>query len=228
MDMSLYEMFVQAGIIAKAVLLILFGLSIYSIAVMIEKFRNYRGARSESLEFLPQFVKLVKDGKLMDAVETARKYRRSHLAKVLVAGLLEYTNDEAVISSSQSLVAACGRALERATALTTAEMKKGLGGLATIGSTAPFIGLFGTVIGIVNAFTGMAISGSGGLAAISAGIAEALITTAAGLLVAIPAVMAFNHFTNRLERFQIEMSNSSAELMDFFLRRSEAAHAATH
>jgi len=113
-----------------------------------------------------------------------------------------------------------------ASALTAAEMKKGLGGLATIGSTGPFIGLFGTVMGIVNAFTGMATSGSGGIAAVSAGIAEALITTAFGLLVAIPAVMAFNYFTNRLERFQIEMSNSSAELIDFFLKKHGASHAA--
>ena len=109
--------------------------------------------------------------------------------------------------------------------LTAAEMKKGIGGLATIGSSAPFIGLFGTVIGIVNAFTGIAQSGSGGLAAVSAGIAEALITTAFGILVAVPAVMAFNYFTTRLERFQIEMSNSSAELLDFFVKKHEAMSA---
>jgi biopolymer transport protein ExbB/TolQ len=106
-----------------------------------------------------------------------------------------------------------------ATTLTNAEMKRGLGGLATIGATAPFIGLFGTVVGIVNAFTGMASSGSGGLAAVSAGISEALITTAVGLAVAIPAVMAFNYFTERLERFTIEMNNAAQELIDFFLKQ---------
>ena len=109
--------------------------------------------------------------------------------------------------------------------LTSAEMKKGTGGLATIGSSAPFIGLFGTVVGIINAFTGIAQSGSGGLAAVSAGISEALITTAFGILVAVPAVMAFNYFTTRLERFQIEMSNSSAELLDFFVKKHEAMSA---
>jgi len=227
MDMSLTEMFAQAGLIAKGVIVVLLVLSVYSIAVMIEKFRSYKAARNESMQFLPAFVKALKVSDLNTAVEVCRKHNKSHLAKVVSAGLMEYLNDEAEIASSQNLVGACGRALERSTALTNAEMKKGLGALATIGSTSPFIGLFGTVVGIINAFTGMAISGSGGLAAISAGIAEALITTAFGLLVAIPAVMAFNHFTGKLERFQIEMSNSSAELMDFLLKKHEAAHART-
>jgi len=117
------------------------------------------------------------------------------------------------------------RALERATALAAADMKKGLGGLATIGSTAPFIGLLGTVVGIIHAFQGIAATGSGGIAAVSGGIAEALIATAFGLFVAIPAVMAFNYFTGVLERFHVEMTNSAAELVDFFLKQTEAAHA---
>jgi biopolymer transport protein ExbB/biopolymer transport protein TolQ len=158
-------------------------------------------------------------------MNVTRKYKKSHIAKVVLPGLLEYESDKKEIMDAHDLVGAVGRALERAVALTSAEMKTGLGGLATIGSTAPFIGLFGTVIGIINAFTGIALSGSGGLAAVSAGIAEALITTAFGIFVAVPAVMAFNHFTTRLERFQIEMTNSSAELMDFFLKKHEAARA---
>jgi biopolymer transport protein ExbB/biopolymer transport protein TolQ len=98
-------------------------------------------------------------------------------------------------------------------------MKQGLGGLATIGAVAPFIGLFGTVTGIIAAFQGIATTGSGGIAAVSAGIAEALIATALGLFVAIPAVMAFNYFTGVLERFQVEMSNSASELVDFFIKK---------
>ncbi len=225
--MNIIEMYGHVGYVAQTVLLLLLVLSVYSIAVMIEKFRSYRAARKESLEFLPQFVRLLKESQLAQAVEVARKYNKSHLAKVISAGLLEFMNDEGEISSTHELIEACGRALDRAIALTTAEMKKGLGVLATIGSTAVFIGLFGTVVGIINAFTGMAATGSGGLAAVSAGIAEALIATAVGLFVAIPAVAAFNYFTNRLERFQIEMSNSSAELVDFFLKRVEAQHAAS-
>jgi biopolymer transport protein ExbB/biopolymer transport protein TolQ len=110
-------------------------------------------------------------------------------------------------------------AVERAAALTAAEMKRGIGGLATIGSTAPFVGLFGTVVGIINAFTSMAASGSGGIGSVSAGIAEALITTAVGLGVAILAVWMFNYFQGQLEFFGIEMANSSSELIDFFLKR---------
>jgi biopolymer transport protein ExbB/TolQ len=223
--MNFLQMFIDSSWIGKTVILILTGLSVYSIAVMIDKFRSYKAARDESLQFLPLFVKNLKDSNFQGALDAARKYKKSHIAKVVSAGLIEYDNDKAELKDSHDLVGAVGRALDRAVSLTAAEMKKGTGGLATIGSSAPFIGLFGTVVGIVNAFTGIAQSGSGGLAAVSAGIAEALITTAFGIMVAVPAVMAFNYFTTRLERFQIEMSNSSAELLDFFLKKHEAASA---
>jgi len=223
--MNFFQMFLDSSWIGKTVILILLGLSVYSIAVMIDKFRSYKAARDESLQFLPMFVKNLKDNNFQGALDAARKYKRSHIARVVSAGLIEYDADKADFKDSHDLVGAVGRALERAVSLTAAEMKKGIGGLATIGSSAPFIGLFGTVIGIVNAFTGIAQSGSGGLAAVSAGIAEALITTAFGIMVAVPAVMAFNYFTTRLERFQIEMSNSSAELLDFFVKKHEATSA---
>ena len=223
--MDFVKMFIDSSWIGKTVVMILLGLSVYSIAVMIDKFRTFKAARDESLHFLPVFVKNLKDNNFQGALDAARQYKKSHIARVVSAGLIEYDSDKADFKDSHDLVGAVGRALDRAVSLTAAEMKKGTGGLATIGSSAPFIGLFGTVIGIVNAFTGIAASGSGGLAAVSAGIAEALITTAFGILVAVPAVMAFNYFTTRLERFQIEMSNSSAELLDFFLKKHEAAGA---
>ena len=223
--MNPLQMFIDSSWVGKTVIVILMGLSVYSIAVMIDKFRSYKAARDESLQFLPLFVKNLRDSNFSGALEAARKYKKSHIAKVVSAGLIEYDNDKVELTDSHDLVGAVGRALDRAVSLTSAEMKKGTGGLATIGSSAPFIGLFGTVIGIVNAFTGIAQSGSGGLASVSAGIAEALITTAFGIAVAVPAVMAFNYFTTRLERFQIEMSNSSAELLDFFLKKHEAASA---
>lgn len=223
--MDLIQIFKDMGLIGWAVVIILLLMSIYSISIMVDKFRSFRASRAQSLQFLPEFVKLLRDNKLKEAVETSRKYKKSHLAKVVVAGIMEFLNDENEFKDTHDLVAAVGRSLERANALTAAEMKKGLGGLATIGSTAPFIGLFGTVVGIIHAFQGIATTGSGGIAAVSAGIAEALITTAFGLFVAIPAVMGFNYFTSVLERFQIEMSNSSAELMDFFLKKTEGVHA---
>ena len=223
--MNPLQMFIDASWVGKVVIVILTGLSIYSIAVMIDKFRSYKAARDESLLFLPLFVTNLKSSNFQGALDAARKYKKSHIARVVSAGLIEYDADKADFRDSHDLVGAVGRALERSVSLTAAEMKKGIGGLATIGSSAPFIGLFGTVIGIVNAFTGIAQSGSGGLAAVSAGIAEALITTAFGIMVAVPAVMAFNYFTTRLERFQIEMSNSSAELLDFFVKKHEATSA---
>jgi len=223
--MNPLEMFLQASWVGKVVIIILTILSVYSIAVMIDKFRSYKAARDESLKFLPVFVKNLKDNNFSGALDAARKFKKSHIAKVVSAGLIEYDNDKAELADSHDLVSAVGRALDRAVSLTSAEMKKGTGGLATIASAAPFIGLFGTVVGIINAFHGIAESGSGGLGAVSAGISEALITTAFGILVAVPAVMAFNYFTTRLERFQIEMSNSSAELLDFFLKKHEAVSA---
>jgi biopolymer transport protein ExbB/TolQ len=226
MNMSLTQMFAESGWVARMVILFLLILSVYSIAVMIEKFMTYRAAKKQSIDFLPVLVKCLKENNLQGAVDKSKEFGKSHIARVVSAGLLEFQNQDFAAAASFDVVGAVTRALERETAITSAEMKKGLGGLATIGSTAPFIGLFGTVMGIINAFTGMATSGSGGLAAVSAGIAEALITTAFGLLVAIPAVMAFNYFTNRLERFQIEMSNSSAELLDFFLKKHGASHGA--
>jgi len=112
------------------------------------------------------------------------------------------------------------RAVERNMMIILSELKRGLAVLATVGATAPFVGLLGTTMGIVNAFTGMAQSGAGGMGAISAGVAEALITTAFGLLVAIPAVWAYNYFQNRIDRFTVEMSNSGSEMSIFFMKEA--------
>ncbi len=123
---------------------------------------------------------------------------------------------------------AAKRAIERESLVVYSDFKKGVGGLATIATTAPFIGLFGTVIGIIHAFQGMALSGSGGIGSVSKGISEALVTTALGLGVAIPAAWLFNYFTNVLERFQVEMTNSASELVDFFIKKQGAKQGASH
>ena len=102
----------------------------------------------------------------------------------------------------------------------TRDLKKGVNSLATIGTTAPFVGLLGTVVGVINAFTGIAATGSGGIGAVSAGIAEALVETALGLVVAIPAVWFYNYLTGRLEYFNVEMDNSSSEMVDYFVKKS--------
>src|SRR5439155_21521181 len=112
------------------------------------------------------------------------------------------------------------RSIQRAAALTASDLKKGVAALATIGSTAPFVGLIGTVVGVINAFTGITSSGSSGIGAVSAGIAEALVETALGLVVAIPAVWFYNYLTGRIEYFNVEMDNSSSELVDYFIRQT--------
>ena len=95
--------------------------------------------------------------------------------------------------------------------------------MATIGSTAPFVGLFGTVVGIINAFKGISTEKSTGLGAVAGGISEALVATAIGLFVAIPAVWMYNYFATKLDAFDVEMDNSSSELIDYFLKRTQKA-----
>jgi len=208
------------GAIAKLVVVVLAILSIYSLTLSGERWWRYRSAKKQSLQFALLTTQYLKQDRPQDAIASSKKFKNSHLAKVVSAGLLEFMVEEQNSPlSGYDVIEAARRAIERATLMTTADFKRGLGGLATIGATAPFIGLFGTVVGIINAFRGMAITGSGGLGAVSAGIAEALVTTAVGLFVAIPAVWLYNYFLNQVERFQVEMANSSSELVDFFIKK---------
>ena len=162
--------------------------------------------------------------KIVDAlsVSQAKTYQYSHLAKVVLSGLQEYQfqHDAGGTLNRDDVVDTVRRAIQRATALTSNDLKKGIPSLATIGSTAPFVGLLGTVVGVISAFQGIAATGSGGLGAVSAGISEALIETALGLVVAIPAVWMYNYFTGRLEYFNVEMDNSSSELVDYFIKKT--------
>ena len=211
--------------LAKGVVVLLLLMSIYSLTIAVERFIYYSKAKKQSLAFARLVTGYLKQDKLQEAIDSSKKYRHSHLARVVAAGLYEFQHDLASGTADvtgHDPIEAAERAIEREALITTADMKKGLSGLATIGTTAPFIGLFGTVIGIINAFRGMALTGSGGIAAVSTGIAEALVTTALGLFVAIPAVWLFNIFMNKIERFQVEMSNSASELLDYFIKRRGA------
>lgn len=218
---SLLGLWMSMGLVAKGVVVVLAIMSIYSLGLMIERWLTFNKAKKESLKFATQATQLLKQNKLKDVIAVSKNYKKSHLAKVVSAGLYEFTyeTENPGVPAGFDVVEAAKRAIERASAMTAAELKRGLGGLATIGSTAPFVGLFGTVVGIIHAFQTMAVSGGGGLGTVSAGIAEALITTAFGLLVAIPAVWMYNYFTNRIERFNVEMNNSSNELIDYFIKQ---------
>ncbi len=211
----------QMGWPAKTVVVLLFLMSAYSIGVMIDRLLAYNAARQQSRQFAPAVAGALRESKLDEAVKIADRYKKSHLAKVVVAGLQEFQAHQISSEIPGEEIDASRRALERAEAIVHAELKRGVSGLATIGSTAPFVGLFGTVVGIINAFKGISTEKTTGLGAVAGGISEALVTTAIGLLVAIPAVWMFNYFTNRIEAFDVEMGNSSSELIDYFLKRSQ-------
>jgi biopolymer transport protein ExbB/TolQ len=209
------------GNLAKGVVVILFIMSIWSLAVVIDRALYFSAARKQSREFAPRVAGALKEGKLDEAVKVADRNKKSHLAEVVTAGLQEFRNyggSGGAVTEEQ--IEASKRALDRSEAIVHAKLKRGLGGLATIGSTAPFVGLFGTVMGILNAFQQIAVQKTSGIGAVAGGISEALVTTAFGLMVAIPAVWTFNYFTGKVEVFDVEMDNSSSELIDYFIKQS--------
>ena len=220
---DLRSMWEQMGWMAKAVVIVLFLMSAWSIGVMIDRFMVYNAARKQSRAFAPAVAGALREGKLDEAIKIADRYKKSHLAKVVVAGLQEFRAHQMSTEIPGEEIEASKRALERAEAIVHAELKRGVSSLATIGSTAPFVGLFGTVVGIINAFKGIATEKSAGLGAVAGGISEALVATAIGLFVAIPAVWVFNYFTNKIEAFDVEMGNSSSELIDYFLKKTQKA-----
>ena len=222
---SFVDMWGQMGVLAKAVVVVLAIQSVWSIGVMIERYITYRKARQQSQEFAPAAAQALSSGNLEEALELAEQYNKSHLAKVVHAGLQEF---RAHAGSTDSIpgetIEASRRAIQRAQAIGIEEFKRGLGGLATIGSTAPFVGLFGTTVGIINAFAGMSSGEDVGIAAVAGGISEALVATAFGLFVAVPAVWMYNYFTSKIESFVVEMDNSGSELVDFFLKTRARSH----
>lgn len=222
--LNLVEMFQSMGVVAMAVAAVLVIMSVWSIGIAFERIYTYSQARKQSKVYAPQVAKHLKDGRLKEAIalSQSKDYRYSHLAKVVLAGLQEYQFQQESGGGLQreDVLDTVRRSIQRASALTASDLKKGVNTLATIGSTAPFVGLLGTVVGVINAFVGIASTGSGGIGAVSAGIAEALVETALGLFVAIPAVWFYNFLTSRLEYFNVEMDNSSSELVDYFIKKT--------
>ena len=222
--MDLIKMWGDMGLVARAIAFILVIMSMISFGVAIERIYTFTQARKQSKLYASQVAKHLKDGRLKDAIaiSSSKTYRYSHLAKVVLAGLQEYQfqQESGANLSREDLVDTVRRAIQRASALTANDLKKGVSALATIGATAPFVGLLGTVVGIITAFQGIAATGSGGLGAVSAGISEALVETALGLVVAIPAVWFYNYLTGRIEYFNVEMDNSSSELLDYFIKKT--------
>ncbi|HSM16802.1 MAG TPA: MotA/TolQ/ExbB proton channel family protein [Gemmatimonadales bacterium] len=220
MGVDILELWHAAGWFARGVIILLIAMSLWSLTVAITKYIYFLKSQSATRKFAPQFSRAIQEEQLDQAIALAEKNKKSHVAKVLGGALAEVKpllRDRATITSAD--INSAERAVERQMMIVLSEFKRGIGILATVGSTGPFVGLLGTTMGIVNSFTGMATSGaSGGLAAVSAGIAEALLTTALGLLVAIPAVWFYNYFTTKIEYLTVEMTYTSKELIDYLIK----------
>jgi len=220
MNLSLLQLWSQMGNFAKGIVVVMFLMSVYSLTIAFGKWLLIRRSEAATRKFAPEFSRAIQEEQLEQAITLAEKHKKSHVSRVLGEALSEVKpllSDRATITAGD--INSAERAVERQMLIVLAEFKRGLGVLATVGSTAPFVGLLGTTMGIVNAFTGMAAAGaSGGLAGISAGIAEALITTAFGLMVAIPAVWLYNYFTTKVENLTVEMTYTSKELIDYLIK----------
>ncbi|MEN9816569.1 MAG: hypothetical protein RLZ32_449 [Gemmatimonadota bacterium] len=218
MNMSLMELYESMGWFAKGIVYTLLLMSGFSFTVLVQKWWAMRKAQAETRKFAPEFSQFLEEDNLGEAINLAEQYKKSHVARVLGGALSEI---RPLIQDGSVTVAdinSAERAVEREMLMTIVDLKRGLGVLATVGATAPFVGLLGTTMGIVNSFTGMATSGAGGISAIAAGVAEALITTAIGIGVAIPAVWAFNYFQTKIDNLTAEMTYTSKEMIDYLIK----------
>jgi biopolymer transport protein ExbB len=217
--LSLLELWNSMSWFPRGIVFVMVIMSVWSLGIAMNKWWRIRKAQRETRKFAPEFSRFLQEEQMDGAIALATKYKKSHVARTLVGALEEI---KPLLTDGQITVAdinSAERAIERNMMIIQAELKRGMGILATVGATAPFVGLLGTTLGIVNAFTGMAAGGgSGGLAAVAGGIAEALITTAFGLIVAIPAVWLFNYFQTKIEFLIVEMTYTSKELIDYLIK----------
>ena len=218
MNINLADIWSQTPVFGKILWAILAFMSVWSLSVSISKVWGLRQAQSETVKFAPEFSQFLEEDNLGEAIKLAEGYKKSHVARVLGGALAEVK--PLIIDGSVTVadINTAERAVEREMLMEMVSLKRGLAVLATVGSTAPFVGLLGTVFGIINAFEGMAKSGSGGISAIAAGIAEALIATGFGLIVAIPAVWFYNYFTTKIDNLSAEMTYTSKEMIDYLIK----------
>jgi len=189
-----------------------------SFMVTTNRLMRYRLARIHSQRYIAQSLAPFREGQIDQAITAAEKNRKSHIASVICAGLLDYQAASPSLAEHQ-MIESVERSLERSSAETNEEMKRGLSGLATIAATAPFVGLFGTVIGILNAFSNISGAHAVVMKVIAGSISEALLTTAIGLSVAVPAVWCYNYLTSQMDLFGVEMRNSALELVSYLRTR---------
>jgi len=231
MEFTIPQMWAAMGFIAKTVVIFLGIMSVYVVAVSVERFIVFTKAKNQSRGYALLVQDLLSNRKYREAADAALQFKHSHIAKVIRAGLVEFIKGGLIESAEKGggvcapkydVLAAVSRAIEKSGTREMAGMRRGMAGLATVGSTAPFVGLFGTVFGIINSFQGMAAEGGGGLGAVAGGIAEALVTTGAGIGVAVVAVLFYNYFTSSVDGIQVDTSESALEILDVLVKEQES------
>jgi len=224
MQFGLIEMWEAMGAVAKTVAILLIAMSIVTIYMLIERLLVFQRASKKSREVAPKLADLLKNGNYKDALALSNKkdYKGSHLARVTAAGVQSFIEGKEAKLSFEEQIESASRGSERAKTLFNQELRRGLSVLATIATSSPFIGLFGTIFGIINAFRGMQLTGSGGIGAVAGGISEALVTTAVGIGVAVLALWVFNTLNSKIEIYDAEMANTESQVVDFFIKSGEA------
>ncbi len=224
MEFGLLEMWTAMGAVAKTVAILLIAMSVITIYMLIERLLVFSRAKKKSREVAPKLADLLKNGNLKDALALSEKkdYKGSHLARVTAAGIKAFIEGKDAKLSLEEQIESASRGSERAKTIFNQELRRGLSMLATIATSSPFIGLFGTIFGIINAFRGMQLTGSGGIGAVAGGISEALITTAVGIGVAVLALWVFNTLNSRIEIYDAEMANTESQVVDFFIKTGQA------
>lgn len=221
MQFGLLEMWQSMSPLAKGVAILLIIMSIVSLYFFIERQMYFRKAKSRSKEIAPKLADMLKLGQVREALALASKKENhaSHLARITAAGITEFLSGRESGIGFEEQIETAARGCDRAESIYNQELKRGLSIVATIATSAPFIGLFGTISGIINAFRGMALTGSGGIGAVAAGIAEALVTTAFGIGVAVIALWVYNLLNSRIEVMDAEMSNTASQVIDYFVKK---------
>jgi len=212
---SFFELLLRASPIAKGVLILLLLFSIYSWSIIITKWLWLRAAESETRGFLARFQR---GGKLSELSQGSDAYGRSPLVRVFLAGFDEINNQIGDGEGRLRSIDALGRVLQAATIAEVSQMERRLTWLATTANASPFIGLFGTVVGIIIAFHGLSTASASSIQAVAPGIAEALIATAAGIAAAVPAAIFYNHFLNRIKTLTSTIDRFSLELINLVER----------
>lgn len=215
MSFSFVEIWQHMGVPALVVAGILLIMGLASLTVFIERIITLSRSRAASRAFAARVVEPMQSGNISAVLDEADKFKHAHLARVVRSGLATYwhacsTPDISGLTPAERT----RRHLERYMEEIGADLRRGLAVLSSVGSVAPFVGLLGTVVGIISAFQGIAATGSGGLSSVSAGISEALIETALGLAVAIPAVLAFHYLSNTISRDEAALNRAAGELLD--------------